>query len=143
MAEAIENNLRRLIIEETPTDPMYYEKMSEVLDALIQERRQQVKAYEQYLKEIVELTQKVKNPASTMTYPAALNTRAKRALYNNLGNDEERALAVDSIIRKVKKDSWRGNKIKEREVLYAIQDVLQDKDLASRIFELVKNQDEY
>jgi type I restriction enzyme R subunit len=141
MAESIENNLRRVIIEETPTNPRYYENMSEVLDTLIQERRQQVKDYEQYLKEIVELTQKVKNPATS--YPTRLNTPAKRALYTNLGNDEERALAVDAIIRQKKKDGWKGSMIKEKEVLYAIQDVLQDEDEGKRIFDLVKNQDEY
>ena len=79
MAESIENNLRRVIIDEMPTNPRYYEKMSEVLDTLIQERRQQVKEYEQYLKEIVELAQRAYNPASGASYPPRLNTPAKRA----------------------------------------------------------------
>jgi len=35
MAETIENNLRKVIIEESPTNPAYYEKMSTVLDELI------------------------------------------------------------------------------------------------------------
>ncbi len=143
MAETIENNLRRVIIEEMPTNPIYYEKMSEVLDILIQERRQQVKEYEQYLKEIVELTQKAQNPVSGASYPSTLNTRAKRALYNNLGNDEARALAVDAIIRQKKRDGWKNNLVKEKEVLYAIQEVLQDDVLGKRIFDIVKNQNEY
>ncbi len=46
MAETIENNLRRLIIEEKPTNPVYYEKMSEVLDTLIQERQESAQDYE-------------------------------------------------------------------------------------------------
>jgi Type I restriction modification DNA specificity domain len=46
-------------------------------------------------------------------------------------------------IRKVKKDRWKGSKIKEREVLYAIQDVVKDDDLANKIFDLAKHQDEY
>jgi type I restriction enzyme R subunit len=69
--------------------------------------------------------------------------KAKQALYNNLGNDEGRALAVDAIIRQTKKDGWKGSLVKEKEVLYAIQGVLQDDDLGKRIFEIVKNQDEY
>ncbi|NNC27369.1 restriction endonuclease subunit R, partial [Salinisphaera sp. USBA-960] len=35
VAETIENNVRKLIIDETPINPKYYEKMSELLDALI------------------------------------------------------------------------------------------------------------
>jgi type I restriction enzyme, R subunit len=143
MAESIENNLRRVIIDEMPTNPRYYEKMSEVLDTLIQERRQQVKEYEQYLKEIVELAQRTYNPARGASYPPRLNTRAKRALYDNLEKDEGLALAVDATIRKTRRDGWQGNRLKEKEVLYAIQRVLQDDERGQQIFEVVKNQDEY
>ena len=126
-----------------PINPRYYEKMSELLDTLIQERQNQAREYEEYLASIVELARHVQNPTSGMAYPKSLNTRARRALYNNLGNNEQLAINLDKIIRETKKDGWRGNKIKEREVLYAIQDVLQDETLAKQIFELVKNQDEY
>ena len=40
VAEVIENNVRKLIIDEQPINPKYYEKMSELLDALIKQRRQ-------------------------------------------------------------------------------------------------------
>ena len=143
MAETIENNVRRLIIDEQPTNPAYYERMSQVLDRLIQERRRQVKDYEQYLTEMVELTRQVQNPAYTGDYPSTMNTKAKRALYTNLGNDEQLARDVDQAIRKKKKDGWKGNIMKEREVLYAIQGVLQDDDLGKRIFDIAKNQEEY
>jgi len=36
VAETIENNVRKLIIDENPINPKYYEKMSALLDALIQ-----------------------------------------------------------------------------------------------------------
>ncbi len=38
VAETIENNIRRLIVDETPTNPIYFEKMSVLLDELIKER---------------------------------------------------------------------------------------------------------
>jgi len=72
-----------------------------------------------------------------------LNTRARRALYDNLGQNEQLALALDDAIKLKKKDGWRGNKIKEREVRYAILEVLKDETLTNEILELVKNQDEY
>ncbi len=141
MAETIENNLRRVIIDEMPINPRYYEKMSELLDTLIQERKSQAQEYEQYLARIVELANQVQNPATA--YPKTLNTPAKRALYDNLGNDEQLALNVDMNIRRTKKDGWRGSTIKEREVRYAIRDALPDETLANEIFEIVKKQDEY
>ncbi len=143
MAETIENNLRRVIIDERPTNPTYYEKMSELLDLLIQERQNQAQEYEEYLARIVELARQVQNPTSGTAYPKSLNTRAKRALYNNLGNDEQIAINLDAAIQHTKKDGWRGNRIKEREVRYVIQEVLHEETLTNQIFELVKNQDEY
>jgi len=42
-----------------------------------------------------------------------------------------------------RKDDWRGNVIKEREVLYAIQSHIPDEAEAERIFNLVRNQPDY
>ena len=46
MAETIENNVRRLIIDEMAVNPKYYEKMSELLDALIRQRKEEALNYE-------------------------------------------------------------------------------------------------
>jgi type I restriction enzyme R subunit len=143
MAETIENNLRRVIIEEMPINPNYYARMSELLDTLIQERQHQAQAYEQYLARIIELAKQVQNPTGGRAYPKLLNTRARRALYDNLGKDEQLAIALDDAIQRKKKDGWRGNKIKEREVRYAILAILKDEAQTNKILEIVKNQDEY
>ena len=145
VAETIENNLRRVIIDEQPINPKYYEKMSLLLDTLIQERKIKALEYEDYLKEIVELTNQVANPASSSSdaYPNTLNTTAKRALYDNLDNNEALALALDGDIRAIRKDDWRGHVIKEREVRYVIREYIEDDAEAERIFEIVKNQREY
>jgi type I restriction enzyme R subunit len=84
VAETIENNVRRLIIDEQPINPKYYEKMSELLDALIEQRRKEALDYQEYLNQIVELTRKVSNPESGGAYPAAMNTAGKRALFDTL-----------------------------------------------------------
>src|SRR6266516_1833844 len=142
MADTIENNLRKVIIDERPTNPMYYDKMSELLDTLSQQRQYQAQEYEQYLARIVELAKQVQNPAGLTAYPKLLNTRARRALYDNLGKNEQLAIALDAKIQSTKKDGWRGNRIKEREVRNAIYDVLKDETQTYHILELVKNQDE-
>jgi type I restriction enzyme R subunit len=143
VAETIENNVRKLIIDETPINPKYYEMMSELLDALIEQRKQQAIDYEKYLAEIVALTKKAKDPAAGATYPTAISTAAKRALYDNLGKDENLVTAIDAEIRKTKKDDWRGNKFKEREVRNAIRTHLADPAMVDLIFDLVRNQHEY
>jgi type I restriction enzyme R subunit len=143
VAETIENNVRKLIIDESPINPKYYERMSELLDALIAQRKQEAIEYERYLAEIVALTKKAKNPAAGAVYPLAINTAAKRALYDNLGKNEALAVALDAAIRKVKKDDWRGNKFKEKEVRNAIRGHVADPEQADYVLDLVKNQHEY
>jgi len=143
VAETIENNIRRLIIDEMPTNPKYYENMSTLLDELIKERKEEARNYKEYLARIVELSKKVKNPAQSTTYPTSLNSNAKRALYDNLGQDEDLTTALDAEIYHIKKDGWRGDLIKEREVKYAIGKHIDDDDEVDRVFELVKNQSEY
>jgi type I restriction enzyme R subunit len=161
VAETIENNVRKLIVDESPINPKYYEEMSKLLDALIQQRRQEAIAYEEYLRKIVELTKKVKSPATGAAYPASLATPGKRALYDNLGKDEALALAVDATKRQ---DDWRNNPFKLKAVRNAIKAALggavtssvvregppageqtpeSDDERVDRILELVKQQDEY
>jgi type I restriction enzyme R subunit len=144
VAEAIENNGRRLIIDEQPINPKYYEKMSELLDALIQQRKQEALEYAAYLAEIVELTRKVKNPEAGGAYPKSLDTAGKRALYDNLGQNEALALAVHEAVRYSMQDDWRSNPFKVKKVRLAIKTALGgDEGLADATLELVKNQHEY
>jgi len=157
VAETIENNVRRLIVDETPVNPKYFEKMSKLLDALIEERRRQAIEYKEYLRRIVELTKKVKRRDDGGRYPDAIRTPALRAIYDNLdgaslaGEPVENgwgrvrlAVELDQEIRKVKKADWRGNRFKEREVRRAIRKILADNpELVEKIFEIVKNQREY
>jgi len=143
VAETIENNVRKLIIDEQPINPKYYEQMSELLDALIAQRKQAAIDYAKYLAEITELTRKIKTPTRGAEYPQSLNTAAKRALYDNLGKDEALSLAIDQDIQRVKKDDWRGNRFKEREVRNAIRPHVPDEATLDLIFDLVKAQHEY
>jgi type I restriction enzyme R subunit len=144
VAETIENNVRKLIIDEQPINPKYYEKMSELLDALIEERRQEAMDYQEYLKKIVELAKKVADPSVGESYPKALDTSAKRALYENVNEDEALALAIDDAVCKSRQDDWRSNPFKIKKVRNAIKAVLGDNEtLTSEILELVTNQHEY
>ena len=163
VAETIENNVRRIIIDEMAVNPKYYEKMSELLDALINQRKQEAIDYKAYLEKVVALTKRVSQPESER-YPLAINSPVRRALYDNLKHvpgledlmrvpgkvaeppadaAETAALAVDDAVRAVKKADWRGNRFKEREVRRAIKDVLRDEALVDKVFEIVKAQHVY
>jgi type I restriction enzyme, R subunit len=143
-AETIENNVRKLIIDESPANPKYYEKMSELLDALIQARKKQAMDYKAYLAKIVDLTKKASKPETQTSYPAAINTGARRALYDNLDHNEQLAVKVDKAIRGIKKAGWRGNRFKEREVRLAIKSALGSNDaLVDTVFKIAENQREY
>ena len=143
VAETIENNLRRVIIDEQPINPKCYEKMSELLDTLIKQRRDEAVEYEQYLAKLAALAKQVQNPSGGSRYPKAMDTSAKRALYDNLDKNVELALQVDYAVMSNKKDGWRGHKVKEKEVRYAVKRVLNDDQLTDTVFDLVKNQHDY
>ncbi|ERT07342.1 type I site-specific deoxyribonuclease, HsdR family protein [Lyngbya aestuarii BL J] len=146
MAETIENNMRKIIIDETPVNPKYYEEMSELLDALIQERRQAASNYQEYLAKIQRLATQIVSPetASESNYPPDLNTPGKRSLYDNLGKDEDLAIRVDKTILSTKKESWIGNRFKEREIKNAIKKIIGNCDIDVKdLLELIKNHDEY
>ena len=163
MAETIENNVRRIIIDETAVNPKYYEKMSALLDALICQRKQAAIDYKAYLTRIVALAKQVSQPEHG-AYPIALRTRAHRALYDNLkdveGLDqlvrrervadtaastaETTALAIDIAVRGTMMADWRGNTFKERRICKAIKSELGgDECLAKAIFKIVKARDDY
>ena len=144
VAETIENNVRKLIIDEQPINPKYYEKMSELLDALIEKRKSDALAYEEYLAEIVALAKQAQNPTSGSSYPASLKTTEQKALYDNLDKEENLALTVDHAILAARQDDWRSNTMKTRKIRNAIKSVLGDEDSRiDAILNLVKNQHGY
>lgn len=143
VAETIENNVRRLIVNRTPTNPKYYENMSKLLDTIIKERKEEVTNYKEYLDKIVELTKQAHNPNKSRKYPENINSAAKMALYDNLGQNEEIAVAIDKGLKNTRPDGWRGHKLKERLVKNAIREHINDEEIIERIFEIVKKQGEY
>jgi type I restriction enzyme R subunit len=143
LAETIENNVRRLIIDESPINPKYYEKMSELLDALIEQRKKDALSYQEYLAKIVDLTRQAKDGPKAGEYPKVLDSAAKRALYDNLGKDEALALRVDGAARANMQDSWRSNPLKTRRVRLAIEAIIDDSAVVDRTMTLLKSQNDY
>lgn len=142
VAETIENNVRSKIIKEHLNDPAYYAKMSALLDEIIAARKARAVEYEEYLQRIAELAKQVEEGqvADTM---ASLDTPGKRALYNNLEQNEALALQLHDAIIKASPDAWRDHQPKENRIKRALYEVLKDQDEVERIFPIIKAQSEY
>lgn len=142
IAETIENNVRKKIVKEHLNDPAFYEKMSALLDEIIAARKARAIEYEEYLKRIAELAKRVEEGQAEDT-PKALNSPGKRALYNNLDQNEEVALRIDETIKKTRPDGWRGVQARELVIKRSLYDVLENEAEVERIFLIIKAQREY
>ncbi len=147
MAETLEANMRRVIIQEMPINPVYYEKMSVLLMELIRQRKLGALDYEAYLKKIEALAKEIQ-PMESPKYPPVIDTRAKRALYDNLASNEALAIELYITINETRPDNWIGTPIKEKAVRITIRQVLKKYGITyerevSRIYDLVEKQEEF
>ena len=93
MAETIANNVRKVIIDEHAMNPRYYDRMSELLDALIEERdARRPSSYKEYLRKLIDLAERLGKGESDSPYPEWADTGAKRALVDFGWPDPEIAL---------------------------------------------------
>jgi len=157
VAETIENNVRRKIIKEHLSDPAYYEKMSALLDEIIAARKAKAIEYEEYLKRIAELAKKVDAGVAEDAPEQLRKSPALRALYNNLkkasGTPSEGTVSGDSVldlaerldtaVKRVRHDGWRGVQAREQGIKRALNEILQDEVEVERIFLIIKAQKEY
>ncbi|MGV9671362.1 type I restriction endonuclease subunit R [Gordonia sp. NPDC003504] len=147
VAATITNNMRKVIIDEHAMNPKYYDKMSELLDAIIEERRQQAIDYQAYLAKLLEAAKKLGTGEGTgHSYPDWVNDGARKALVDFTWPDIEIARSLDEAVRTTKPDAWVGNPLKEKVVKRALRRTLPDEysdDKLDEVFNLVKARDEY
>ena len=143
-AEAIENNIRKKIVEKILINPKYYEKMSTILDELIKARREGAIAYEELLEKYIEMVKNAETPENNSHYPENIrHSAALRAFYDNCGEDEELAIALDKAVRESKQADFRYNAFKERRIKSALLKVLKNEDEVERVYNIVVEQGEY
>ncbi|MFH8855514.1 type I restriction endonuclease subunit R [Streptomyces rochei] len=144
VAETITNNVRKVIIDERPMNPKYYDKMSELLDAILEERRQGALDYKEYLARLLEHASKLGKGESDTAYPEWADNGARRALIDFFGQAPELAAVVDTTVLHTKPDSWVGNPMREKRVRRALAQALPaDFDRLDELLELVKARREY
>ncbi len=118
-AETIVNNVRKTIVDEQAMNPKYYESMSTLLDALIEQRREAVIDYQEYLLKLVEFTQRLAKGESEQKYPKWADSSARRALIDfawpeGIEVDVER---VYRTIQRNKEHGWSGDKTKQKSLM--------------------------
>ncbi len=142
MAESIANNTKKRIIEKEASDPKYYEKLSSLLNDLIDQVREKKLTYLEYLQQIHDLAKKVIDKEDK-NYPKKIDTDALKTLYDNLDENEALALEIDACIRDNKKDGWVGHHQKEKILKFALRKIIDDEGLLENTFNLAKCIEEY
>lgn len=143
-AEAIENNIRRKVVEKVTVNPKYYGKMSEILDKLIEQRQQGVIAYAELLELYIKLAKDVEHPEENESYPESIRgSKALQAIYDNFGEDEALALKIHKAVLKSKLNGFRGDSVKENKIKRELFKVLNDDAEVERVFKIIEKQEEY
>lgn len=148
MAEAIATNVSRRIIDERQVNPAYFDKMSEVLVRLIDERRQGAIDYKDFLEAVKELAQEFSNSGGSVhatTYPSEIDSLGKRALFDNFGRDVEWVLSVVKAVVENKTAGWVSSPMPQpkRAVLKAIYEAVGDDIDPQDVLEIVMVQNEF
>ena len=148
VAEVLAANMRKMIISERPNNPAYFDKMSELLNQLLQEQKDGKLQYKELINKLID---KLKEARSTVKakYPASIDTKGKQSLYDNLGNDEALTLRVHDTIKANARDGFRdmdGSGMKKMRALRrAVEGVLQgfEADKIDDIMQIIVAQKEY
>jgi type I restriction enzyme, R subunit len=144
VTETITNNIRKVIVDERTMNPKYYDKMSELLDALIEERRREAIDYRQYLEQLIVHAQRLGRKESDTVYPDWIDNGAERAPYDFGLPSEALVRRVHETVRDTKPADWIGNSFKEKKIRRALINVLPPEyNRLEELMALVKARDEY
>jgi len=129
VAETMAPNIRRLIVDRRSVNPHYYDKMSQILEDLIKQAKDEAIEYQKYLDELVKLAKMVVERDTSEKRPDEINTKGRADLYDNLGKDVKLTLMVDDAIINNAEDGWRENKMKQRRLKRGLESILPTKML--------------
>jgi len=97
VAEGIVNNVRKTIIRDQLTDPRFYERLSKLLDDLIEDWRNETASYKEFLDRAEALVRNMASGGSGEDIPRELvGKREAQVIYNNLPDILKSALICGS-----------------------------------------------
>ena len=136
VAEVLAANMRKMIISERPNNPAYFDKMSELLNQLLEEQKSGKMQYKELIEKLIE---KLKEARSTVRkrYPSAIDTKGKQALYDNLCENEELTTRVHETIQYNARDGFRdmdgSGQRKMKALRKAVESTLRDSNQEDKI----------
>ena len=147
VAEVLAANMRKMIISERPNNPAYFDRMSDLLNQLLQEQHDGKLQYKELIERLIEKLKEARSETRAK-YPASLDTKGKRALYENLDCNEELAILVHETVKANARDGFRNvstGGLKMKAVRKAVRSVLPDvaEEKIDDIMQIVISQKEY
>lgn len=141
-AETIASNARKYIIRKRDANPDYYDKLSEKLNKILEEMKQQTEEYKETLRKLVEIIQELHG--SRKEYPSDIDTDGKKALYDNLDEDEELALRTYKAIKENAEIGFRDDRRRQRALKMAIEkEQGMPKNKIDVVMSIAKNNNEF
>lgn len=142
ISEAIENNATKELVQKRLVNPAFFERMSEVLKKLIEDRKAGVIEYKRLLEEYRKLAEQLRNPALTGRYPPSIaDSPVKQALYDNFGEDEQLALALHKAFLGSKLQGFKYNLARQNQIKAALWNVLKDDEKVEKVYEILAAQE--
>lgn len=118
--------------------------MSEILNKLIEERRQGVLDYAEMLEKYIKLAKDVDCPEENDKYPESIRkSKALMAIYDNTGEDEKLAIKLYKAVKKQALSGFRDNQVVIRRIKKALYEILGDDSEVERIYKIIEKQEEF
>ena len=143
------------VYQNQPTDPRFYDEISDILDDLIAGTRDNAEEYEEFLNQAEQLIYRMARDRSDSEIPEELqNNPEAQILYRNLpdiidiDDDEgyrlQLALDIDQIMRTQAPAGWRGDTARESQFANPLHLLMgEDAEVTVRLLDLIRGMDGY
>ena len=142
VAETITNNIRRTVIERSPTNPKYFELMSHLLSEVVKQLAQDAADYEALLKRLIELSDQVLNPKHSYPIEISRLGAGAGAIFDQVNQDISVTESANRILMDAQ-DGWRTNAMKSRILRNELLECFKDEALVDRVIEVAKYYENY
>lgn len=140
VAEVLAANMRKMIISERQNNPAYFDKISDLLNQLLQEQKDGKIEYKELIDKLIQKIKEIRSGTKSK-YPESIDTQGKQSLYDNFGKDEELVLKIHEAVKGSAKYGFRdlsGGGMKMKAVKKAVHKVL-PKDTTIEKFDEIMN----